>query len=530
MAGKRSGRAPAKLRVRVTDPAINVPQRDSVVIPEQRERTISVQVSPAVMTARVFLIALWCVCLYRAATQSFVHDEAFTWELYLQQPLSYIFNFFSANHHFLNTILMRLSMAVFGMSELSLRLPTLAAAALFFWAIYKLAHAVFGSGFTMLVAVAAVTLNPLTLDFMVAARGYGLALALWTLSLATMTEILMSSRLQTAPLAMAGTTLALSVTANLCFVLPAASLASAFLVLVLRRSQELLAAGRKKKNAPALKRSPIWLSFVGSIAGIAIVFVAAYPFDPFNPAHRADFYAGAATLVESARNLAGASLQHTGPLRGLKLANLFCDIAAFGIAPLVLLAGLWIGFGRRDPLLMLTSTCAAATVLLLILLHLAIGLLYPVDRTGIYFGPILTIVLIRLAYLTRGFWYISGSAYTLAGILVVLFLTEFDVHRFMVWEYDADTNLLAQEIARRHDPATTSVRVGGDWMLAPALEFYRVKNHWTWMAPVTRQAVEAPADFYALIPSPRDLRQLNLVPVWVGPIAHSILALRPSLR
>ena len=66
---------------------------------------------------KVYLAAVWAVCLYRAVTQSIVHDEALTYGIYINAPFSQIFQFFDANHHFLNTLLMKLSVAIFGISE-----------------------------------------------------------------------------------------------------------------------------------------------------------------------------------------------------------------------------------------------------------------------------------------------------------------------------------------------------------------------------------------------------------------------------
>src|SRR5947209_6902870 len=94
--------------------------------------------------AKVYLGALWLVCLYRAITQSIVHDEALTYQLYLAAPFGEMFHTYSANHHFLNTLLMYLSVSVFGLSEWSMRLPALAGAALYFAAVYRLARRAFG--------------------------------------------------------------------------------------------------------------------------------------------------------------------------------------------------------------------------------------------------------------------------------------------------------------------------------------------------------------------------------------------------
>src|SRR5580700_3452795 len=120
---------------------------------------------------KAYFSALWAVCAYRAITQSIVHDEALTYQLYLAGPAARIFDFFDANHHFLNTLLMKLSVSLFGVSEWSMRLPALAGAALYFAAVYRICIRQFQSALASLCGAALLTLNPLLLDFMVAARG-----------------------------------------------------------------------------------------------------------------------------------------------------------------------------------------------------------------------------------------------------------------------------------------------------------------------------------------------------------------------
>jgi len=112
-----------------------------------------------------------------------------------------------------------------------------------------------------------------------------------------------------------------------------------------------------------------------------------------------------------------------------------------------------------------------------------------------------------------------------ACMAVLVFAAEFDVHRFMVWAYDADTKLLADQIADTRDPFSPSVQIGGDWQFEPALNFYRVKNHWTWMARVLRSNVDAPADFYALLPG-RNPAGSGFTVIWTSPVVHSKLAVR----
>src|SRR5215831_10580975 len=94
--------------------------------------------------AQALLIITFAVCVYRAFTQSLVHDEALSNELYVLGPLSNVSHTFTANHHFLNSILMQISAAIFGDSEWALRLPALGGAAIYFIAIYRLSLAALG--------------------------------------------------------------------------------------------------------------------------------------------------------------------------------------------------------------------------------------------------------------------------------------------------------------------------------------------------------------------------------------------------
>ena len=87
---------------------------------------------------KIFLASLWCVCVYRAVTQSIVHDEAYTFALYLTRDTRWIFKDYDPNNHFLNTLLMKASVWLFGVEEWSLRVPALAGAGLYFAAVYRL--------------------------------------------------------------------------------------------------------------------------------------------------------------------------------------------------------------------------------------------------------------------------------------------------------------------------------------------------------------------------------------------------------
>src|SRR5262249_42357713 len=95
--------------------------------------------------ALAFLTALLLANVYRAATQSIVHDEALTYNWFVAGPPIPAPGI-AINNHVLNTQLARHAIALFGPSELSLRLPSLLGGALCFGALFVLARGVFVSG------------------------------------------------------------------------------------------------------------------------------------------------------------------------------------------------------------------------------------------------------------------------------------------------------------------------------------------------------------------------------------------------
>ena len=470
--------------------------------------------------AAVFLAALWLVCLYRAITQSIVHDEALTWELYLAGPAGLMFTFFDANHHFLNTLLMRLSTGVLGLSEFSMRVPALCGAALWFVAVHRIAHRLVKSAGLVLLVCAALTLNPIVLDFMVAARGYGMALALWGWAFASMMPLLDGERLTTRELLHCALALSLSVMANLTFLFPVTVLAVCVFYLQ-RRAESAVQAppppAKKKtrdKTAPTKTGSRIWRWFVLPIAVCAVAFSLAAPLDV---ARSRDFYVGAASLRESLRNLASVSLLYARWARSLHDVR---DAVAFVLAPALVVAGLIVGFLRRDRWVFIPSLVAAAAAALLALGHIVTGMPWPVDRTGLYFCVLLMLILVALAArVARPLWIVVGVA-------ALAFAAQFNVRSFYVWEYDADTRTIAEQIAaRRGSSAPDSVSVGASWQLEPALNFYRAKNGWTWMQAVDRTAIAPGAGFYALIiPDQKRIAALGLKPVYRGAISGTVLA------
>ena len=484
---------------------------------------------------KIFLALVWLVCLYRGITQAIVHDEALTYQLYLATPFRTMFQFFDANHHFLNTLLMKISVSLFGVSGWSMRLPALLGAGVYFAAVYRICTRGIQVAAVSLLAAVLLVLNPFVLDFMVAARGYGMAMGLWLWALAILIQYLRKpDSVATRSLLHAGAALGLSVMANLVFAVPAAVLVMVSWA-VLKASNppaesEPAPAQASKKRRQRRKRPSLssqeralqafwrWVA-LPALAGCLVLFLVF----PISGASAANFYAGADSLAASLRSLYDVSLAHGGPLRQAALSPGLRDGVAFSLAPAILLFGLAIGIRRREVLLLLPTGVAVACGVILVVLHFAVHQLYPLDRTGIYFLPLLALALAGLAE-RRGV--ISIGAWTISALLVGQFLLSFETRKFALWEYDADTPAILHELARVvPGKRPGSVRIANTWQLEPALNFYAAQLRLTWLQPITRDSITSGADYYILAQMDRQsIDDLHLQVIYTGPNSGTMLA------
>ena len=131
--------------------------------------------------ATALLAFLFLFTLYKAWTQSILLDEAFTYKTWVAAPFSSFYTVAGYNNHPLNTLLCRLAVWMFGLSEITLRLPAVLLGLVYLVATYRAARILFGPSFWMLLTVALNCANPLVLDHFATARGYGMGLAFWAL-------------------------------------------------------------------------------------------------------------------------------------------------------------------------------------------------------------------------------------------------------------------------------------------------------------------------------------------------------------
>ena len=380
------------------------------------------------------------LCGYRAATQSVVHDEAFTYLKFLSGGWRSIFRLFDANNHVLYSVLAKLSITCFGVSGFTLRLPTLAAEAGLLYFLARYCERRLGAEGPLLFA--AIAWNPMLLDYAAAARGYTLGLMFLFAGL----------RYAPAHYCRTGIAFGLAVASNLTMAVSAVALALVFV----RDPRRLVAAG------------------AAGLATAAIIL-----FKPLKSAKLDMFYYGASSLGEWAQSMVRPMLRHNPDFAGPLGAEPLLTLAQWLILP-ALLWLLW----KRQPIGLALLACIA----MLMVAHWSVGVLYPLDRTGLYLVPLFLLALWE-SLPARG-------AAVLAGLLTLQNISQLGVGHFVVWGYDAATRpAMAAVCAEARGPAT----LRAFWFHQPALEFYRRTLCPDRVAPIAREPelTLQGADFYA---------------------------------
>lgn len=496
--------------------------------------------------AILLLTFLFVTNLYRAKTQSITCDEAFSYQSFVSAPLSEMLTTYDASNHVLHTLLAKASITLFGLSEFTLRMPSLLGGLLYFIAVYCLSRLVFGQGGLFLLSVLALSLNPLLLDLLSAARGYGLALAFCMWALFHLVRCLPAfggsqpSRREALELWRIALLLALSVASNLTFVFVDAGLAGLLLAVLLIDGAR---TGNLRRNAI---RSLKYFIVPGTL--VALVILAG----PISNATMASFYFGLPSLSETSHSLAALSFSHHPNLWGIAhyrdALSHGVDFVSTALAPAILtLAGLvwftivytWLRSGslaahsHEDQFLFLAAGALLFAIGASVVAHRAFGLLYPWGRTGLSWIIFSVLVCLGLAKKFEG-----KNAFTLAvrlsllgflGFCVAWFVLEFNTNHYAEWRYDAGTKRIVTLLRSWHSAeAGTTWRVGVSWLL-PSMYFYKTLYGLEWFEPVALQEGVRGLRYFVLVgPDTELVEKMGLRTVYFDPVSTQVLATYPE--
>jgi hypothetical protein len=140
-----------------------------------------------VMTLTACFALIWIV--HRALVQSITLDEANTFRYWVapDSPTHWVPH---ANNHVLNSMLIRLFVWLFGLSHLTVRTPALLGGVLYILAIYGFCTLLCRDLVLTWALFVCFVYNPFIMDYLVAARGYGLALGFLSLAVYLFARVL----------------------------------------------------------------------------------------------------------------------------------------------------------------------------------------------------------------------------------------------------------------------------------------------------------------------------------------------------
>jgi hypothetical protein len=471
------------------------------------------------------------VVVYRAKTQSFTIDEAFTFNLFIDRDLTQFALVYDACNHVLHTLLTKFVRYWLGTSELVLRLVSIGGAILYFIAARRLCRLAAGSGWTPVIGLAALALNPLILDFLVAARGYGLAVALflWSVyySVRWVNEGGNGGR-EVALLRRAGLAAGLSIAANLTLLVPAASLGLILFVLSLRRGT----AGA-------------W-SVIDRFGGPAVVTAFLLVVIPLARSTPDNFYLGTKTMDDALASLWDASFFYDrarSPFSGCEACVVEGRQTALPAAFILFTAGgaAWLFYRLRSrsadltaDLFVICSMSLAFSVVMLAALHRFYNVPLPYGRSGLYLIPLFTLsVLAGAQLMIRSRLFFRTGGYALAGFLALsalVFAAQLNTRYFAEWKFDASTKRLMAHIAsERRRQLSSPFVLASSGIYEQTLKYYRKRNRLHDMAPdiVTTELEKSTAEYFVLAASDRDLVQrLGLKTITEDDLSGAIVARR----
>jgi hypothetical protein len=438
--------------------------------------------------SRVTVVAI-CLLLFgyvalRAHTLSFTHDESLSYTIArFDSGWAY-----TANHHPLNTWMMKVCGALFGYGEFSLRLPNLLCFVFYLASCYYFASRAANLALA-LVVLSTLLLNPFLLEYFSLARGYGIALGCMLVSVVF--ALRGSAAEQTAQTQLG------SFAAALLF--GALAMAASFSVLnfflaLLGLVTVQYVIGSLKSSRRTWRQHAVALV----IFGLALVPVVLVVRRLLALSESQQLYFGAATWAEAASSLISTwmLLPETEPVSAdVGRMSVLC-LGAVAVA--VICCRRW-SSPSFNVACLLVGIGVAVTVE-----HRFFGASFPRERTGLYMIPLVALLAYFLvAGIHRRLPARGRRVFSFALLLLITapllynFIRGANLRYAHTWKYDAHTRDAIERIVssdRYRDTGSARIRISNHWLFEPTLNYYIALRGLN-IGPADRAGIHGDSDF-----------------------------------
>lgn len=426
-------------------------------------------------------LLLFAYVVWRSIAVSFTHDECLSYTIITGND----HQVYTANNHWLNTILMFLSSRIFGYSELALRLPNVLVFGMYLLFIYKIFREYCESPIALYIAAPLLLFNPFILDFFGLARGYGLGIAFFTASVYYFLAFFQQKQSVKNMVWLVATSVC-CVYANYAFLTAILALHGAALLAWLR-------AHREKPLQLLLFYVIEILLFVPAILNILYL------------SEKNELYVGGDRDVfhDTLKSIISFSFSYGEDPYGITaIASIVLAVAFIG--------GF---FFFKSRIFNWMKLIIFFLLLIPTVLHAAIGMKFPKDRAAVYwmvmagfFLMFATDTILKKLRTHRA----GGSPskwrkallvpiliFAFADILQLAnFVPNFNCTYTIIWSYDADVKA-AINLVEGKVPTGKKISIGCSWLVEPPLNYYRETRKLDWFPPIPKEIVIAGKhDFY----------------------------------
>ncbi|MEI7824162.1 MAG: hypothetical protein WCI01_02610 [Chlorobiaceae bacterium] len=459
------------------------------------------RISPPTLAAAGISLIIFTYVAMRAANIPITHDEALTYAWHVTGGWRDIVLFRTTglpdNNHVLYTLLCKISVKLFGVSELTLRLPSILGCLLYLIGLNLCLKRMI-PGWRQVLGILAVGTNPYVLDFLGLARGYGLGLGFTMIGLNALLAAFAESpgKILSLPLKLSLLFFTLATLSNLSFLLV---LAAALLIISLS-----LAYGGTSLSLSLMPDESPWAVLLKILLSMLPLF--AYLIIPLSIIHHSKlFEMGGSTgfWPDTVGSLIEGTMYDTPLLAAQKwLLEIWLSVTL-----LFLPLGLWVLHRwdkRRFTALMVMVTLIGIIVLESLAQHLLFNVAFLQGRRGIFLIPLFLLVALVLGHLPRATSRWIGTVGLLVGVLVpaalgVNGLLSANLRYVYDWKSDAGTREIMLAVKKKIDRQKPSLplRMRVNWNFEPGTNFYRhTMGIESSLLPLNREGLDGSADLY----------------------------------
>ncbi len=428
-------------------------------------------------------ICLYLYIIIRAYTVPMTHDEVNTCIIYARQSFWDIVNYADPipNNHIFHTLWVKLSEMLFGISQITVRIPNLLAFSIYLFSAIAFMRYCTENNYIRAFAFCALLLNPFLIDFFSLARGY--ALSIDFMLAACLAAFYHLQQPQTRYLTAAVVLSILSPYSNfttLNFYAPFTGLLLLFTI------QESIALKNKTEKIQRL------LKHGGIILGGAIV-LAAISYTPIRKMMATDqfrFWGGSGFYEDTLKSLTYMCLDGQAYIHKLETTVVVFSIFIvifLGVLYAALSINLWNKKAQllRNPFAFFGLLLFGAIASVIVQFHL-LGTPYVNTRTALFYYPLFMLAIIFfLIQLTKLFPNSSKRfVFPLTLFVILHFARTVNLKTASEWWYNQDDKKVLAYIEQQYlnTHRTEPITLNADWAFIPTLIFYDQIDSLQWVS------------------------------------------------